>query len=102
MYGGPSALWLEEGSDASAAVDGYTRQFGVPPRVIATADVGVMLAGPTAHALDATEEVLSAHLRVSEHGERLGELQRLSLDAVGYLMNWNAEHFRQQVTPSGP
>ena len=67
------------------------------PHVVAVAGLGVVLAGPSAAAVDAIDETLLAHVLVRRLVARGGRPRPLPADEVRYLVAMESEHYRAKV-----
>lgn len=93
IYCGIRPVFLENLQDHSAILD-YFNQYNEHPKVIVVSNDIYFCAASLKKAKEA-QELFKFHLIVIKHAQ--DNVQRLSLDEVAYLSNWDAEKYRQGV-----
>jgi rhamnose utilization protein RhaD (predicted bifunctional aldolase and dehydrogenase) len=78
-------VWLDTAGSASTGM------------IIAVPPLGVVLAGPSAAAVDVADEILLAHVLARRLIARRGQVRPLPAAEVDYLLAMESEHYRARV-----
>lgn len=91
VFLGPQPLIIESVDELADQVDNFIKKLHVPPRCFVFQENIFFSAATMAKAREA-EEVWYLQTKASDH-----KTQSLSNDEVTYLLNWEAEKFRQNI-----
>ena len=90
-------LFLEDGGNCRKKFDNYKSTHGFAPRIAAIEKLGFIALGKTAKEAETARLLFLDAMKVAVYARSFGGVNPLPDDFVRFILNWEAEHYRQKT-----
>jgi len=90
-------LFLEEGGNCRKKFDNYKTTHGFAPRIAAIEKLGFIALGKTEKEAETARLLFLDAMKVAVYTRSFGGINPLPDDFVHFILNWEAEHYRQKT-----
>ncbi|HTP59246.1 MAG TPA: SDR family NAD(P)-dependent oxidoreductase, partial [Spirochaetia bacterium] len=84
-----------------AALDGYRKRWGYPPKMIMIAGVGLVAVEDNKRSVETCLDVFEDLMKISRLSESFGGPKFLSAGDIEFIDTWEVENYRRKVAKSG-
>lgn len=98
VYAGPEPLYVSTLSELSARWESYYRRYNRSPKIIVCRDIGAFGLGNTEKAAHLAVALFMDSLEIAAYAESFGGSKLLTRDQVTFILNWEVEQYRSQVS----
>jgi len=101
VYCKHTPLFIAGGDDYREKFDGYIKEHGFPPKIVAVQGLGFFALGKTKKEADIARLLFLDAMKVAVYARAFGGVNPLPGDFVDFILNWEAENYRQKASLSG-
>jgi rhamnose utilization protein RhaD (predicted bifunctional aldolase and dehydrogenase) len=101
VYCKHAPLFVKPEQDVSAAFEAYRAQNGFPPKIVAVEGFGFFALGNSRSDAQTACSLFLDAMRVAVYAQAFGGCLQLPDDFTHFILNWEAESYRQSVAEPG-
>ena len=96
VYCKHTPLFLENGENCRKKFDDYKMMHGFAPKIVAIEKLGFIALGKTEKEAETARLIFLDAMKVAVYTRSFGGVNPLPDDFVSFILNWEAEHYRQK------